>query len=119
MSLGKTIVRLRMQKTWKQKDLAEKLGVNQRQLVRWEHDQARPRLKALQRMAELFNVPIEELSESASPAPITDDPELQELLGHIPSLEPKQLEALKTILSDMVTKSRLEAVLRPSARKTA
>ena len=115
MSLGKEIVRLRMQKQWKQKDLAEHLGVHQRQLSRWESDQVRPRGRTLEKIAKALGTSAHELEVTGTGNPSwtgrIKDPELQQLLEEVPSLEDGQREALKMILKDMVTRRRLEAVL--------
>lgn len=113
MSLGKTIVRLRMQKQWKQKDLAEKMGVHQRNLVRWEHDQVKPRAKVIEKLAEVLEVSTDELlSEAAFHHGILErDPEMVEILEQFCELETEQREALKLVLRDLVTLKRLETTL--------
>lgn len=113
MSLGKTIIRLRMQKQWKQKDLAEKLGIHQRNLVRWENDQARPRAGALQRLADVLEVTVQELERGdGHAARLAQDPELTEMLQQFLELEPAQRDALKLVLRDMLTLRRLESTFR-------
>lgn len=112
MSLGKTIVRLRMQKMMKQKDLVNALGVQQRLVTRWENDEAIPRPKTLERIAEILGVSHEELLAQAHQTGQVDDPELQQLLHELPQLQPNQKEALKTVIRDMLTKCRLEAALK-------
>jgi len=104
VSLGKKLAQLRRERNWKQKDLAEKLGVNQKQLVRWENDQTRPRARALDSLAQAFDVPVQELTAES---PLDDlgelnDPELRELLNFIPKLSVHKREALKVMLKDMV-----------------
>ena len=70
MSLGKTIVRLRMQKAMKQKDLVNALGVQQRMVTRWENDEALPRPKTIEKIARVLGVTPEELLAEAHPAPV-------------------------------------------------
>ena len=86
MSLGKTIVRLRMQKAMKQKDLVNALGVQQRMVTRWENDEALPRPKTLEKIAQVLGVAVDELLAEAHQAPVAqvDDPELQQLLRELP-----------------------------------
>ena len=108
MSLGKTIVRLRMQKQWKQKDLAEKLGLHVRNLVRWENDQARPRQTALQQLADVLGVSPEELEHGNPTAPQTRDPEIAELFEQFLELDPVQRDAVKIVLRDLLALRRLE-----------
>ena len=117
MSLGKTIVRLRMQKAMKQKDLVNALGVQQRMVTRWENDEALPRPKTLQKIAQVLGVTPDELLAEAHPAPVAqvDDRELQQLLPEPPNLQPNQREALKTVLRDILTTCRLEMALKGMA----
>ena len=105
MSFGKKIVSLRKQKNWKQKDLADRLGITARQLVRWELDQVRPRPKSIEQLATALGVPMEELTSEPAPASLekVEDSELRELLSYIPELDPYRLEGLKRVLRDIVT----------------
>ena len=115
MSLGRQIVKLRMQKQWKQKDLAAKLGIDPRHLVRWEHDQAKPRAKALEKLAEVLEVTVPELLlDSQSPLNRIADLELKELVENIPSLNAAKQEALKTVLRDMLTCQQIQRFNRAS-----
>jgi len=104
MSLGTKLSQLRRQRNWKQKDLAEKLGVNQKQLVRWENDQTRPRARTLEELARAFDLRVEDLLGESSLEPLEelDDPELRELLSFLPKLSAHKREALKIMLKDMV-----------------
>lgn len=98
----------------KQKDLVSALGVQQRMVTRWENDEALPRPKTLEKIAEVLGVSSEELLAQAHKAPLAqvDDPELQQLLQELPQLQANQKEALKTVIRDMLTKCRLEAALK-------
>jgi len=102
-----------MQKQWKQKDLAEKMGVAPRNLVRWEHDQVKPRAKVIEKLAEVLEVTTEELLSGASlPHRILErDPEMVEILEQFSELETDQREALKVVLRDLVTLKRLETTM--------
>jgi transcriptional regulator with XRE-family HTH domain len=105
MSLGKKIISLRQQKNWKQRDLAARLGVTARQLVRWELDQVRPRPNTIELLAQTLGVSAEEL---IAEAPVTsleqvEDLELRELLRHVPDLDQPRLEALKLVLRDIIS----------------
>ena len=98
-------ISLRKQKNWKQKDLAERLGITARQLVRWELDQVHPRPKTIEQLAQVLEVPVEDLAMGAPPAPLStlQDDELRELLNYIPELDSYRLEGLKRVLRDIVT----------------
>ncbi len=116
MTLGKTIIRLRMQRQWKQKDLAEQLGIHPRNLIRWENDQVRPRPKAMQHLANILGVSVEELEtgETAS-ARLKEDPELFEIVDHILELSTPQREAIKLVVKDMLALRRMEKALQGRA----
>jgi transcriptional regulator with XRE-family HTH domain len=116
MSLGKQIVKLRMQKQWKQKDLAELVGVDPRHLVRWEYDRSRPRQKAIEKLAEVLGVSVAELLSEADKNPLSQitDPELKDLVENIPSLNPSKQEALKIVLRDMLTCQQINKFNRAS-----
>ncbi len=116
MSLGQQIVKLRMQKQWKQKDLAERLGVDPRHLVRWEHDRAKPRPKALEKLAATLEVTVAELMEEAERNPLSriEDDELRDLVENIPSLSESKQTALKTVLRDMLTCQNIQRFNRAS-----
>lgn len=118
MSLGQKIVKLRMLRNWKQGELASKLGVTQRQLLRWEKDEVRPRPGAIQDLAKTFEVAVEELTAEGVPtSPLSlQDEELVELLGYVPHLEPGRLDTLKNVLRDMVT---CQQISRLTSRKAA
>ncbi len=57
----KTITDLRKERGWSHRDLAAKLGVNEGQVFRWEHEKNRPREPQLRQMAELFSVSIDDI----------------------------------------------------------
>lgn len=114
MTLGKTISELRKRKQYRQSDLAEKLGIHQTLVARWENDKTRPRRKTLEKLAEALEVSVQSLLASGFERlpEALDDPEMTELLQNLPRLSQAQREALKTFLRDMLKLSELEAVLR-------
>ena len=62
MSLGKKIAQLRKLRDWKQEDLAQKLNVHKSHISRWESGRMTPRVDALQRLAEIFGVSLEDIT---------------------------------------------------------
>jgi transcriptional regulator with XRE-family HTH domain len=118
MTLGKRIVHLRKQKNLNQKQLADRLGIASRQLVRWENDRARPRPKALEQLAEVLEIPIQQLvAEAAHPTvDDIDDPELRELLNQIQELSQHKLDALKTVMRDMIACEQITRVTTRTQR---
>jgi transcriptional regulator with XRE-family HTH domain len=114
MTLGKTISELRKRKQYRQSDLAEKLGIHQTLVARWENDKTRPRRKTLEKLANALDVSVQSLLASGFERlpEALDDPEMTGLLQNLPRLNQAQREALKTFLRDMLKLSELEAVLR-------
>lgn len=116
MSLGQKIVRLRKQKNLKQGDLAAKLGVTQRQLLRWEKDEVRPRPKAIEDLSNVFGIAVEELTTGAASEPkaaaTVQDTELLDILSSLPELEPARMDTLKGVLRDMIACQQMSRFTR-------
>lgn len=104
MSFGQRIVHVRKQKNWNQRELAEKRGVSQRQLVKWELNQVEPRPSSIALLAEVLDTTPEELVATplGDKGAKLEDEELRELLDYIPRLDRHRLEALKLMLKDMI-----------------
>ena len=117
MSIGQRIIQLRKQKNWNQKELAERLGISARQLVRWELDQVEPRPKSIEKVASVLGVTPEELVSSPKEIGVEglEDEELKELLQYIPELDTERKEALKMMLRDFVTVHQFNRVTRGRA----
>ncbi len=116
MSLGSTIIKLRAQKRWKQKELAARLGVHPRHVSRWEKDQVRPRAHTLEKLAEVLEVPVTQLMESTElSSPTGVRPGLAEMLQQIHRLENREQEVLETFLEAIFTRIRMEEAFRRPA----
>lgn len=61
MNLGENIYRLRTEKNMSQGDLANALEVSRQSVSKWENNSAVPELEKLIKMAELFEVSMDEL----------------------------------------------------------
>lgn len=57
-TMGEKILNLRIQKRLSQNDLGNRLGVARQTVARWEAGEAQPNLEDIERMCEIFNVPI-------------------------------------------------------------
>ncbi len=72
MDLGARIYDLRSRARMSQGDLAEALDVSRQSVSKWENGNAVPELEKLIKMAELFNISLDELvGRDAPPAPRT------------------------------------------------
>lgn len=85
--VGKRIKAARTEKHWTQMDLAREASVSLATVQRWERGQL-PRVRELIRLAELLDVPVENLVE-----PRREDPTVQEELEEV-KLEVARLSAL-------------------------
>lgn len=72
-SLGEMIMSLRKEKGMTQLELAEKMGVTDKAVSKWERDLSCPDINSIPRLAEVLNVSVEELMQSKrEPAKSTD-----------------------------------------------
>ena len=60
-NIGERIRQLRLERGWTQETLANLLGVSRLAVARWETGERRPRKKYLDKLAEVFGLPMEEL----------------------------------------------------------
>lgn len=61
MTLGERIYKLRNDKGFSQGDLAEKLNVSRQSVSKWENNSAVPELEKLIKLADIFNITLDEL----------------------------------------------------------
>jgi len=115
MAIGQNIADLRKGQNLTQRDLAEKLGVSQSHIARWEKEKSQPRKKALEEIANALGVTVEEIlaggKETLKVALEIEDGELLALLKELKNLSDKELEALKTVIRGLLSRSRLERSL--------
>lgn len=60
-NLGQKIAQLRKAKAMTQRDLAQQLHVTDKAVSKWEREQASPDIKTLPQIAEVLDVPVQEL----------------------------------------------------------
>lgn len=65
-TFGKTIADLRKEKGMTQAELAEKLGVTDKAVSKWERDLSYPDTALLPRIAELFGLSVDDLMRNSS-----------------------------------------------------
>ncbi len=79
MNLGENIYHYRTQKNMSQGDLADALEVSRQSVSKWENNAATPELEKLMKMAQIFDITIDELvtgEQREAPAP-TPSPALE------------------------------------------
>ena len=62
--VAKNIVTLRKENNWTQVELAQKINFSDKAVSRWEKGEVLPDLETVQKLSEVFNVPISSLLES-------------------------------------------------------
>ncbi len=60
-NIGKTIKKIRAEKGMTQEQLAERLHVTRQAVSNWEQGKTQPDVETLSAMAEVFEIPVEEL----------------------------------------------------------
>ena len=120
MSVGKVIAELRTERDLTQAQLAQIVGVSQSYLARWESGKVLPRPRALKQIARALDIDAEELiegqREELEKTLGIQDNELLSLFQEVHSLNANELEALKTLLRGLLSRSRMEQMLKRYAR---
>lgn len=62
-TFGNTVASLRKEKGLTQLELAEKMGVTDKAVSKWERDLSFPDVNSIPRLAEIFNVSVDELMQ--------------------------------------------------------
>ena len=116
MSLGERIKRLRQERGWSQAQLAQQLGVHQKQVSGYERSVHLPSVEVLARLAELLNVSmdylaIENRSDNPNVAQIADR-DLLNKMREVDRLPEADKEAIKAVLDSFILKERFQQLAR-------
>lgn len=122
-TLGLIISRLRKEKGWTQKELAEKAGVTQNQVSRIEKDKMQPRRSTVQALATAFEVQADDLETLALLPPdnsrsarlAQEDPDLAALFSQVSLLSTAQREAVRVTLRSMLACQKMREVANSAA----
>lgn len=88
MKFDENLRNLRKDSDFSQEYLAEKMKVSRQTISKWENGTAMPDLKKLAELAELFDVSMDELLGTSSPAPVQDNSEeLEQLRNEIDKIK--------------------------------
>lgn len=116
-TIGRLIFQLRRERGWTQKELAEKVEMHPNHVSRMEKDKMQPRRSTLEKIAEVFEISIEDLlalaekdTRALGQQLSEEDPELAALMSQVPLLTEEQKEALRVFLRSMVTCQRLQTL---------
>lgn len=111
--LGDTIRRLRRQRDWTQRQLAERVGVDYKNISNYEVGRLIPSKKTLARLADTFGLEIRELvaSESKEPTIAITDPELLNLFREISAFPDGERSHLKWMLTAIVRQKKMQEMM--------
>lgn len=113
MNIGVQLRKLRRERDWTQAELAEAVGIDKRNISRYESGHIEPRKSTLLKFADALQVNVQELlgTAPAQDIEIEEDPELTRLLRDVSKLPDKDREALKRIISLVVRQNRIQEAL--------
>ena len=96
--LGNIISELRNKKNLTQKELADKLGISDKAVSRWETGKSFPDLDMLFRISKFFNVSFENLLTARMVDDGTDDELMQDIIKEFNDMNKKHSKRIKIIL---------------------
>ena len=96
--LGDIISELRNKKNLTQKQLANKLGISDKAISRWETGKSFPDLDMLFRISKFFNISLENLLKARMIDDGTDDELMQDIIREFNDMNKKHSKRIKIIL---------------------
>lgn len=111
MSLGERIARLRKQREWTQDDLGERIGVHPRHVSRLENDKMKPSGTTLSRLAQTFELSVDELLAEDGETPTIRDPQLLRTFHQAQELDDQDRAMLVRLIQALLTRKRVEQAL--------
>lgn len=113
MTTSEKIRKLRREKDWTQEELGQRVGIDKRNVSRYETGSLNPSKKTLAKFAGALGVNVEELLAEApsQPSLALDDPELLNLFREIATLPDKSRNAVKTVLAMVVKQNRIQQMV--------
>ena len=114
LSIGERIAYYRRIKDWKQKDLAETLGVYPAHLSKWEKGHLKPSSDVLAKVAEALEITVDELTADQPAAIELQDPQLLRSFQKAQSLPQEDKAIIVRMIDALTTKQRMEQVLHGS-----
>lgn len=112
MTTSEKIRKLRRERDWTQDELGARVGIDKRNVSRYETGSLNPSKKTLAKFASALGVNVEELREEPSqPSLVLDDPELLNLFREIATLPDKSRNAVKTVLAMVVKQNRIQQMV--------
>lgn len=97
-SMGEIISTLRKEKGMTQKEIADRLGITDKAVSKWERDVAYPDTGTIPKLAEILGVTVEELMNAKS-VPATDNKKTDDVLDLVLKAVPLAMGVAVTVLS--------------------
>lgn len=114
MLLHKKITALRKEQKWSQRELAEKLKTDYRNISRWETGKNIPDTNMVIKLADIFGVTTDYLLYDNVPrngkSQKIDDPELLEQIEAIKNLKEEDKNVIKHLISAVIFKNKVEVL---------
>ena len=111
LSVGERIAYFRRLKDWKQKELAEKLGVYPAHLSKWEKGHLKPSSEVLARIAEALETTVDELLSGQLTVELQDS-QLLRSFQRAQELTKEDKAIIVRMVHALTTKQRMEQVLQ-------
>ena len=110
--LAERLRALRTEAGWSQAELAEKIGSDGRQVSRYENGRITPRLEALVRIAETFNVSVDYLVVEPAPRRPLHAPEnlIDAKLADLAQLSDDERAIVLGVIDAVTTKAKLRLI---------
>ena len=97
-SMGEIISTLRKEKGMTQKEIADRLGITDKAVSKWERDVAYPDTGTIPKLAEILGVTVEELMNAKS-VPVSENKKTDDVLDLVLKAVPLAMGVAVTVLS--------------------
>lgn len=113
MTLGEKIRKLRRERDWTQAEFVERVGIDKRNVSRYENDQINPSRKTVRKFAGALGVSVEELllDQPSKPVLVVEDAELLNLFREVSTLPERDRSAVKHVLSIIVKQNKIQQMI--------
>ncbi len=97
-SMGEIISTLRKEKGMTQKEIANRLGITDKAVSKWERDVAYPDTGTIPKLAEILGVSVEELMNAKS-VPVAENKKTDDMVGLVLKAVPMAMGVAVTVIS--------------------
>ena len=114
MSLSNRIKVIRTEKGWKQSELAERVGISQKQISSYETGNSTPPTDILIKLAEVFEVSLDYLAFEAQGQNARINVKDRELLRRFETLDQfseEERKLIKDVIDLVITKQKMKTVV--------